>query len=96
MLEINALRPLTNTAETQLQQYTSRPSVSHGIFILGLCSSVVSDADLVEFEGKVLFVGNWGDQRTTPTNSLYQAVFDGTMAEFWASLYPPAVVVVAQ
>jgi hypothetical protein len=48
-----------------------------------------SDADLVEFEGKVLFVGNWGDQRTTPTNSLYQAVFDGTMAEFWASLYPP-------
>ena len=32
-----------------------------------------SDPDLVEFEGKVLLVGNWGDQRTTPTNSLYQA-----------------------
>ena len=25
----------------------------------------------------------------TPTNSLYQAVFDGTMEEFWASLYYP-------
>ena len=48
-----------------------------------------SDPDLVEFEGKVLLVGNWGDQRTTPTNSLYQAVFDGTMEEFWASLYYP-------
>ena len=47
-----------------------------------------SDPDLVEFEGKVLFVGNWGDQRTTPTNNLFQAVFDGTMEEFWASLYP--------
>jgi hypothetical protein len=47
-----------------------------------------SDADLVEFEGQVLFVLNWGDQRTTPTNSLAQAIFNGTMAEFWASLYP--------
>ena len=47
-----------------------------------------SDPDLVEVEGKVLFVGNWGDQRTTPTNNLYQAVFDGTMAELWQTLYP--------
>jgi len=46
-----------------------------------------SDPDLVEFEGQVLFVGNWGDQKTTPTNSLFQAVYNGTMAEFWASLY---------
>jgi hypothetical protein len=36
----------------------------------------------------VLFVLNWGDQRTTPTNSLAQAILNGTMAEFWASLYP--------
>ena len=49
-----------------------------------------SDADLVEFEGHVIFVGNWGDQRTTPTNNLFQAVYKGTMAEFWASLYPPS------
>ena len=46
-----------------------------------------SDADLVEFEGQVLLVGNWGDQRTTPTNNLYQAVCNGTQPEFWASLY---------
>lgn len=46
-----------------------------------------SDPDLVEFEGHVLFVGNWGDQRSTPTNSLFQAVFNGTMEEFWRSLY---------
>ena len=50
-----------------------------------------SDPDLVEFEGQVLLVGNWGDQRTTPTNNLYQAVYNGTMEEFWASLYPAAV-----
>ena len=50
-----------------------------------------SDADLVEFEGKVLLVGNWGDQKTTPTNSLFQAVYDGTLEEFWASLYPEAL-----
>ena len=49
-----------------------------------------SDPDLVEFEGHVLFVGNWGDQRTTPTNSLYQAVYKGSMTQFWASLYPPS------
>merc|ERR1712091_454521 len=30
-----------------------------------------SDPDLVEFEGQVLFVSNWGDQRSTPTNSLF-------------------------
>ena len=47
-----------------------------------------SDPDLVEFQGMVLFVGNWGDQRTTPTNSLFQAVFNGTLAQFWGSLYP--------
>eukprot|EP00935_MAST-01C_sp_MAST-1C-sp1_P000852 g852.t1 len=47
-----------------------------------------SDPDLVEFEGQVLLVLNWGDQRTTPTNSLGQAVFDGSLEEFWASLYP--------
>ena len=50
-----------------------------------------SDPDLVEFEGKVLLVGNWGDQKTTPTNSLFQAVYDGTLEEFWASLYPGAL-----
>ena len=49
-----------------------------------------SDADLVEFGGYVIFVGNWGDQQSTPTNSLFQAVYKGTMAEFWASLYPPS------
>jgi len=38
--------------------------------------------------GHVLMVLNWGDQRTTPTNSLAQAVFKGTMAEWWAALYP--------
>ena len=43
----------------------------------------------MEFEGQVLLVGNWGDQRTTPTNSLFQAVYDGTMEEFWASLFYP-------
>lgn len=48
-----------------------------------------SDPDLVEFEGHVLLVGNWGDQRTTPTNSLFQAVFNGSIQEFWASLYDP-------
>ena len=47
-----------------------------------------SDPDLVEFDGQVLFVGNWGDQRTTPTNSLYLASYNGTMAQFWSSLYP--------
>ena len=46
-----------------------------------------SDGDLVEFEGQVLLVGNWGDQRTTPTNSLFQAVYKGTLEDFWASLY---------
>ena len=46
-----------------------------------------SDADLVEFECQVLLVGTWGDQRTTPTNNLYQAVYNGTLPEFWASLY---------
>jgi hypothetical protein len=46
-----------------------------------------SDADLVEYEGHVLMVLNWGDQRSTPTNSLAQAVFHGTLEEFWTSLY---------
>lgn len=47
-----------------------------------------SDPDLVEYDGQVLFVGNWGDQKTTPTNSLYLATYNGTLVEFWASLYP--------
>lgn len=47
-----------------------------------------SDPDLVEFEGQVLLVLNWGDQQSTPTNNLGIAVFNGTLAEFWVSLYP--------
>eukprot|EP00658_Telonema_sp_P-2_P054493 TRINITY_DN43352_c0_g1_i2.p1 TRINITY_DN43352_c0_g1~~TRINITY_DN43352_c0_g1_i2.p1 ORF type:complete len:183 (-),score=28.08 TRINITY_DN43352_c0_g1_i2:135-683(-) len=47
-----------------------------------------SDPDLVEFGGQVLLVLNWGDQKSTPTNSLAQAMFNGTMSEFWQSLYP--------
>ena len=46
-----------------------------------------SDIDLVEFEGQVLLVYNWGDQQSTPTNSLAQAVFNGTLTQFFASLY---------
>lgn len=47
-----------------------------------------SDPDLVEVDGKVLLVLNWGDQRSTPTDNLAQVVFNGTLAEFWQSLYP--------
>jgi hypothetical protein len=50
-----------------------------------------SDPDLVEFDGQVLLVGNWGDQRTTPTNNLFLATYNGSMPSFWRALYDDGV-----
>jgi len=50
-----------------------------------------SDPDLVEFDGQVLLVGNWRDQRTTPTNNLFLATYNGSMPSFWRALYDDGV-----
>jgi len=47
-----------------------------------------SDPDLVEIDGKVLLVLNWGNQQSTPTDNLAQVIFNGTLVEFWQTLYP--------